>query len=139
MVAKRMENSMEYCMSKTAKGSISDWEPKVREALAKEGFGILTEIDVEQTMRKKLGAEVGPHKILGACNPAMAKGAIELEPRIGVMLPCNVVLRQAGPGQTELSFIDPVASMAAVDNPGLKGQAAQVRQKLLNALESLGI
>jgi uncharacterized protein (DUF302 family) len=129
---------MDYCMSKTLPGDAATWEPRVREALAGQGFGVLTEIDVEQTLKKKLNADIGPYKILGACNPAFAKGALDLEPRIGVMLPCNVVLRQAGPGKTEISFIDPVASMAAVDNPRLLEHAVRVRDLLRTAFDRLG-
>jgi len=129
---------MDYCMSKTLPGDVAIWEPKVREALAGQGFGVLTEIDVEQTLKKKLNTDIGPYKILGACNPTFAKGALDLEPRIGVMLPCNVVLRQSSPGQTEISFIDPVASMAAVDNPRLLEHATRVRDLLRTAFDRLG-
>ena len=125
---------MTYCMTKILKGNTVEHEAKVRAALAEQGFGILSEIDVEATLRAKLGAEIGPYRILGACNPAFAKGALELEPRIGVMLPCNVVLRGVE-GGTELSFVDPVASMAAIENPALKAHAAGVRDKLRKAFE----
>ena len=102
--------------------------------MAEQGFGILSEIDVEATLRAKLGAEIGRYKILGACNPAFAKGALDLEPRIGVMLPCNVVLRGVE-GGTEISFVDPVASMAAIDNPALMAHAKAVGDKLRQAFE----
>lgn len=125
---------MAYCMTKILKGSPAEHEAKVRAALAEQGFGILSEIDVEATLRSKLGAEIGQYKILGACNPAFAKGALELEPRIGVMLPCNVVLRGVE-GGTEVSFVDPVASMVAIENPGLKAHAEVVRDKLRAAFE----
>ena len=125
---------MDYCMTKLLKGDPADHEGRVRSALADQGFGILSEIDVEATLRNKLGAEIGPYKILGACNPAFAKGSLEMEPRIGVMLPCNVVLRGVK-GGTEVSFVDPVASMVAIDNPGLKAHAEAVRDKLRLAFE----
>lgn len=125
---------MDYCMTKLLKGDPTDHEVRVRAALAEQGFGILSEIDVEATLRNKLGAEIGPYKILGACNPAFAKGALEMEPRIGVMLPCNVVLRGVK-GGTEVSFVDPVASMAAIENPGLKAHAEAVRDKLREAFD----
>jgi len=125
---------MNYCMTKVLRGDPAEVEGKVRKALADQGFGILTEIDVEATLRAKLGAEVGLYRILGACNPAFAKGALELEPRIGVMLPCNVILRGVE-GGTEVSFVDPVASMAAIENPDLKAHAEVVRAKLRGAFE----
>ena len=123
---------MTYCMTKILKGNPAEHEARVRAALAEQGFGILSEIDVEATLRTKLGAEIGPYKILGACNPAFAKGALDMEPRIGVMLPCNVVLRGVE-GGTEVSFVDPVASMVAIDNPALKAHAEAVRDKLHEA------
>jgi len=125
---------MTYCMTKVLKGDPARHEAAVRQALADQGFGILTEIDVQSTLRAKLGAEIGTYKILGACNPAFAKGAIELEPRVGVMLPCNVILRGVE-GGTEVSFIDPVASMVAVDNAPLKAHAEAVRSRLREAFE----
>ena len=128
---------MAYCKTKNISGSLGEVEKRVRESLSKHGFGVLTEIDVEATLQNKIGAQVGPYKILGACNPTMAKGALDLEPRIGVMLPCNVILRGAPEGQTEVSVIDPVASMAAVDNADLKAHAEQVRNHLNLALDEL--
>jgi uncharacterized protein (DUF302 family) len=125
---------MTYCMTKILKGDPAEHEARVRASLAEQGFGILSEIDVEATLRAKLGAEIGRYKILGACNPAFAKGALELEPRIGVMLPCNVVLRGVA-GGTELSFVDPVASMVAIANPALNVHAEAVRDKLRQAFE----
>ncbi|MDR3684002.1 MAG: DUF302 domain-containing protein [Geothrix sp.] len=125
---------MAYCMTKVLKGDPAEHEAKVRAALAAQGFGVLSEIDVEATLRNKIGAEIGPYKILGACNPAFAKGALDLEPRIGVMLPCNVVLRGVE-GGTEVSFVDPVASMAAIDNPALMAHAKAVGDKLRQAFE----
>jgi uncharacterized protein (DUF302 family) len=125
---------MAYCMTKILKGDPAEHEAKVRASLAEQGFGILSEIDVEATLQNKLGAEIGQYKILGACNPAFAKGALDLEPRIGVMLPCNVVLRGVA-GGTEVSFVDPVASMAAIDNPALMAHAEAVKDKLRVAFE----
>jgi uncharacterized protein (DUF302 family) len=125
---------MAYCLTKILNDSPAEVEAKVRAALAGQGFGILSEIDVEATLRTKLSVEIGPYRILGACNPMFAKGALDLEPRIGLMLPCNVVLRSVE-GGTEVSFVDPVASMAAIDNPALKVQAEAVREKLRQAFE----
>ena len=102
---------------------------RTRKALAEQGFGVLTEIDVKKTMKAKLGADVDDYVILGACNPKMAHEAMKLEPRIGAMLPCNVIVRATN-GGVEVSAIDPVASMAAVDNPKLKEVAETVRKML---------
>lgn len=110
---------MAYTYDRVLKDTkIDDAEMRVRDALADKGFGVLTEIDVKATMKKKLDADMPPYRILGACNPGMAHKAIEIEPRIGAMLPCNVILRQLD-GDTEVSAVDPVASMQAVQNQDL--------------------
>lgn len=103
---------------------------RTRAALAAEGFGVLTEIDVKATMKAKLGIDVDDYLILGACNPRMAHEAMQLEPRVGAMLPCNVILRRTGPETVEVSAINPVASMAAIDNEKLKSLAGKVREML---------
>ena len=113
---------------------IDEADTRTREALKEQGFGVLTEIDVKETMKKKIGAEMDGYRILGACNPNMAYKAIGMEPRIGAMLPCNVILRTIE-GGTELSAIDPVASMAAVDNADLHAVAADVRDMLKKAID----
>ncbi len=104
-------------------------DARVRKALVDAGFGVLTEIDVAATMKKKLDVDMASYRILGACNPKLAYGAIGLEPRIGAMLPCNVILRTVV-GGIEISAIDPVASMAAIDNPELIAVAGKVRELL---------
>ncbi len=114
---------------------IDDAETRVRDALAEKGFGILTEIDVKETMKKKLDSDMEPYRILGACNPQMAYQAIGLEPRVGAMLPCNVILRSVENG-TEISAIDPVASMRAIDNDQLKTVAAEVWDMLGSAIDA---
>lgn len=117
----------------------SDFEQvdsRVRAALAEKGFGILTEIDVKATMKKKLDAEMPPYRILGACNPDMAYQAIRIEPRVGAMLPCNVILRQVGEA-VEVSAIDPVASMQAIDNDELIRVAGEVRDLLAAAIAAI--
>ncbi|GGB24247.1 MULTISPECIES: DUF302 domain-containing protein [Paracoccaceae] len=116
--------------------AIDDAELLVRDALAEKGFGVLTEIDVQATMQKKLGVEMPPYRILGACNPGMAHKSIEIEPRVGAMLPCNVILRQVD-GGTEISAIDPVASMQAVENVDLNAVAGQVRDLLRAAVDAV--
>lgn len=109
---------------------------RTRKALADQGFGVLTEIDVKKTMKAKLDADVDDYVILGACNPKMAYQAMQLEPRIGAMLPCNVIVRAAGNG-VEVSAVDPVASMAAVDNPKLGDVATTVRGMLQTVVEKI--
>jgi len=101
-------------------------DTRTRVALADQGFGVLTEIDVQATMKKKLGRDMAAYRILGACNPTMAWEALGLEPRVGAMLPCNVIIREVD-GGVEVSAIDPAASMAAIDNDTLKTVAGQVR------------
>ena len=106
-------------------------------ALKVEGFGVLTDIDVRKTLKDKIGVEFRNYRILGACNPQLAHQALELEDKVGTMLPCNVIVQDIGDGRVEIAAIDPVASMAAIDNPKLKEAAAQVREKLRKAVDSL--
>ncbi len=114
---------------------IDDADTRVRAALADAGFGVLTEIDVKATMKKKIDKDMAGYRILGACNPNMAWEAMGLEPRIGAMLPCNVILRSVD-GGTEVSAIDPVASMQAVDNAELHKVAGHVRDMLVRAVDA---
>ncbi len=119
-----------YTIDRTIAGlSLDEAEARTRKALADHGFGVLTEIDVKATMKKKLDIDMPGYRILGACNPKMAHQAIGMEPRVGAMLPCNVILREVA-GGIEVSAIDPVASMQAIDNTGLKEVAAEVREML---------
>ncbi len=111
-------------------------DARTRAALADKGFGVLTEIDVKATMKKKLDVDMPAYRILGACNPKMAHQVIEMEPRVGAMLPCNVILRQVD-GGIEVSAIDPVASMQAIDNPDMHAAASQVRDMLKEALAEI--
>ena len=106
------------------------------EALKAHGFGVLTEIDVQSTLKRKLGVEFRPYQILGACNPQMAYKALSAEERIGTMLPCNVILQQKN-GITEISAVDPVASMRAIDNPDLSDIAGEVRASLRQVIDDL--
>ena len=128
---------MTYYFSKTLPGDFADALRRTTEVLKNEGFGIITEIDVTETFRKKLGIEFRAYHILGACNPALALEALQLEDKIGTMLPCNVVVQAIGDGQNEVAAIDPVASMQAVDNPALKKSAEVVREKLKKVIEAL--
>ena len=111
-------------------------DARTRAALGRAGFGVLTEIDVQATMQAKLGKDMPGYRILGACNPGMAFEAIGLEPRVGAMLPCNVILREVD-GGTEVSAIDPVASMSAVDNAALHAVAGQVRDMLAGVVADI--
>jgi uncharacterized protein (DUF302 family) len=106
-------------------------------ALKGQGFGIITEIDVKETLAKKLGVDFRSYRILGACNPALAHQALMLEDKVGTMLPCNVVVQDLGGGKTEIAAIDPVASMAAIDNPRLKQAAEVVRDRLKTVIAAL--
>lgn len=116
--------------------SFDDIDARTRSALADHGFGILTEIDVKTTMKKKLDVEMPSYHILGACSPKMAYSAIGLEPRVGAMLPCNVILREAE-GGVEVSAVDPVASMQAIENAELTAIAGEVRDLLTKAVEAI--
>ena len=128
---------MSYTIDRLIAGAgMAEVEARTRAALAAQGFGVLTEIDVAATMKAKLGAGMAPYRILGACNPKMALAAIGMEPRVGAILPCNVILRGVA-GGVEVSAIDPVASMEAIDNPGLKAVAGQVRDLLAAAVAAI--
>ena len=128
---------MTYYVSRTINGPYDAAVTAVREALAREGFGVITEIDIAKTMMSKLGVVFRPYLILGACNPALAHEALLLEDKVGTMLPCNVIVQDIGEGRFEVAAIDPVASMAAIDNPALKTAAADVAEKLRAALARL--
>ena len=126
---------MSYTYDRLLEGAALDAaDERVRAALKEEGFGVLTEIDVQQTMKQKIDKDMDGYKILGACNPNMAWEAMGLEPRIGAMLPCNVILRET-PDGTEVSAVDPVASMQAVENADLHKVAGQVRDMLKTAID----
>jgi len=116
--------------------SFDEVEERTRKALADKGFGVLTEIDVQTTMKKKLDKDMAPYRILGACNPGLAYEAIGHEPRIGAMLPCNVILRGTDAG-VEVSAVDPVASMQSVANDDLHKVAAKVRDMLKEAVTAV--
>lgn len=115
---------------------LEDIDARARKALADHGFGVLTEIDVRATMKKKLDVDMPGYRILGACNPKMAHQAIGLEPRVGAMLPCNVILREVS-GGVEISAIDPVASMQAIDNADLTAVAGKVRDLLAQVVAAV--
>jgi uncharacterized protein (DUF302 family) len=128
---------MSYYLTKTVNISYPETLERVTDELKKEGFGILTEIDVKETLKKKLNVDFRRYKILGACNPPFAYQALQAEDKIGLMLPCNVIIQEKGDGKSEVSAIDPRVSMQAIDNPRLKEIAEQVRSKLKKVMDSL--
>lgn len=128
---------MKYYFSKIVDMSFEEAVDRVTEELKKEGFGILTEIDVQQKMKEKLNEDFIKYKILGACNPKYAFQALQLEDKIGTMLPCNVIVQEAGTMKTEVAAIDPIASMQAIQNKGLQGIAEQVQAKLKRVIDNL--
>ena len=128
---------MSYYIYKHVEMDFDSAVAKAREELTKEGFGVLTEIDVKATLKKKLDADFRNYIILGACNPPFAYEALQVESHIGIMLPCNVVVQDAENGGSDISAVDPLVAMAAVNNPDLAGIAQQIRDKLVKIVESI--
>ena len=128
---------MSYTFDKTLNCGFDEAVALVTEELKKEGFGVLTEIDVRATMKKKLDVDFRNYRILGACNPPFAYQALQAEDKIGSMLPCNVIVQEQAPGVVEVSAVDPVASMAAIQNEALGAVAMEVRAKLQRVIDSL--
>ncbi len=128
---------MGYYFSKTLQTTFDDAVARIKEELTKEGFGVLTEIDVKETLKKKLNVDFRSYRILGACNPQYAIKALEAEDKIGTMLPCNVIVQEIGGVGVEVAAVDPVASLQAVKNPELEKIAGQVREKLRDVIERL--
>ena len=128
---------MAYYFSKTLNCSFDEAISKTTEELKKEGFGILSEIDVQQALKKKLDVDFKKYKILGACNPPYAYQALQLEDKIGTMLPCNVIVLENDQKQVEVAAIDPLASMLAIKNPQLQEVAEQVQAKLKKVVDNL--
>jgi uncharacterized protein (DUF302 family) len=128
---------MRYYFSKTVNDDFNTAIEKVTEELKKEGFGVLTQIDVQETLKKKLDVDFRKYKILGACNPHFAHQALLAEDKIGAMLPCNIIVQEHENGEVEVSAVDPVASMMAVKNESLGGIAMQVKEKLDRVIDNL--
>lgn len=128
---------MKYYNSKTLNTTFDNAVTKVMEALKKEGFGVLTDIDMKETLKKKLDVDIKKYRILGACNPPFAYKALQAEDKIGLMLPCNIIVAEHSLGQVEVSAIDPIASMQAIDNKALAEIAGEVNTKLKKVIESL--
>ncbi len=128
---------MSYSFTKTVPTDFEETIEKVTAALGERGFGVLTTIDVKATLKKKIDVDVPPYTILGACNPGFAHKALQAEPLIGTMLPCNVVVRETPEGKVEVAAVDPLASMQAIDNPDLGRIAGEVRALLKEMVDSL--
>lgn len=127
-----------YSFSTELTGNLDEIEQTLTAALKEEGFGILTEIDVKATLKEKLGVEKRPYKILGACNPPLAHQAIESDPDIGLLLPCNVVIREQEDGSVRVAFMDPAAVLSLVDQEGVEALADEVRSRLLRVRDAIG-
>jgi uncharacterized protein (DUF302 family) len=128
---------MAYYYNKTITGSFDETIVKVTDALKKEGFGVLTQIDVTQTLKDKLGVDFRKYRILGACNPPFAYKALQAEEHIGVMLPCNVIVQEKSDGTIEIASVNPMTSMQAVKNPALESVASEIQNKLHKAIDSV--
>ncbi len=128
---------MPYYFAKTLQAGFDDAVQRTVEALKREGFGIITEIDVKDTFKKKIDVDFRNYRILGACNPKLAHEALLLDDKVGTMLPCNIVVQDVGAGRTEVAAIDPVASMQAIDNPRLRQAAERVQEMLKRVIDAL--
>jgi uncharacterized protein (DUF302 family) len=131
------EHTMSYYFSKIVNATFDEAVAKVTVELKEEGFGILTEIDVKETLKKKLNVDFKRYKILGACNPPFAYKALIAENKIGTMLPCNVIVQEISDGRVEVTAIDPLASMQAVENPALKDIASEISNKLKTVIDKV--
>lgn len=128
---------MSYYVSTTFDGTFDEAIAKTTDELKKEGFGILTEIDVKETLKKKLDVDFKKYRILGACNPPFAHKALLAEDKIGTMLPCNLIVQEHEDGTVEISAVNPIASMQAIDNPDLGGIAEEVRSRLEKVIKAI--
>lgn len=128
---------MSYYFSAIVNDSFSNTIQRVTDALKAEGFGVLTEIDIKATLKKKLDVEIAPYTILGACNPPFAYQALQAEDKIGTMLPCNVIVQEKGSGKVEVAAVDPAASMQAIQNAELEKIAGAVRDKMQKVIQHL--
>ena len=128
---------MSYYFNKIIEGSFDEVLEKVVASLKSQGFGVLTGIDVKETLKKKLDVDFHKYRILGACNPPFAYEALQKEDKIGTMLPCNVIVQELGDGTVEVAAIDPIASMQAIQNPDLADVGEQVRTKLQQVIDRL--
>ena len=128
---------MSYYFSKVLELPFEEAAVKVTDALKNEGFGVISEINMHEKFKEKLGADFKKYRILGACNPALAFKAVSMEDKIGTMLPCNIVVIDQGNGKTEVSAVNPLASMMAIQNPGLESIAGNITERLKQMIHSL--
>jgi uncharacterized protein (DUF302 family) len=128
---------MKYYINKKIHSSFEQTVLLVTEALKVEGFGVLTEINIHEKLKEKLGVDFRKYKILGACNPAYAYKALQEEDKIGTMLPCNVIIQELANNEVEVAAVDPVASMLAIENPNLKNIAGEIQKKLKTVIDKL--
>lgn len=128
---------MDYYISTTLNGSFESVRAKVEEALKDEGFGVITEVDMQKKLKDKLGVDFRKYTLLGACNPPMAYESLQAENKLGLLLPCNIILQELKSGEIEVASIDPFVSMQIVDNDNLSHIANQVKEKLENVINSL--
>lgn len=128
---------MTYYMARTVNGAFDRVLADVIEQLKQEGFGVLTDIDVQATLKSKIGADMSKYRILGACNPSFAHEALKLEDKLGVLLPCNVIVRETADGRIEVATVDPVVAMERTGNPALAGTADEVRRRLARVIETV--
>ena len=129
---------MTYYISKSVDKPFDDVVADMAARLKEQGFGLLTDIDVQATLKSKIGADMGRYRILGACNPRLAHEALKVEEKLGVLLPCNVIVREAADGRVEVASVDPVAAMERTGNPALASMAEEVRRLLANAVSNVG-
>ncbi len=127
---------MTYYYSKTTRFKFDEAVSRVTQALKEEGFGILTEIDIKDTLKKKLDVDFRNYRILGACNPPFAYKALQAEDKVGMMLPCNIIVQETPNGDVEIAAIDPISSMKAIDNPELREIAKTIGQKLKMVIQN---
>lgn len=128
---------MPYYIAKTVSGRFERVLADVVEGLRREGFGVLTDIDVQATLKAKIGADMKKYRILGACNPSFAHEALKLEDKLGVLLPCNVIVRELAEGQVEVASVDPTVAMERTGNPALAKTAVEVRRRLANVIDGV--
>ena len=137
MTAIGAETGASYAIAVTVDRPFAEMLVATRDALSAQGFGVLTDIDMQATLKAKLGVDIAPQVILGACRPALAHAALHAEPSIGLLLPCNVVVRETGGGRTTVETIDPAIMVSVTGNPGLQAVATEARTRLTAALDSL--
>ncbi len=136
IIFKVIKNNMSYYISKTVEGDFSAIEKRIVEKLQEEEFGVISEINMQNSLKEKLDVDFRKYKILGVCNPAFAYESLQSEDKIGTLLPCNIIIQEIEPGQIEITSVDPEASMRAVENPDLQRIASSVKEKLSRVINS---